>query len=376
MVCSISPQVPSQRKAIRRSVMNLANNLMDQHYPGYDEEEEGEGERLVYTPESVGYHLEEYTPQVNMQVTQSTAIPDRRHTSSPLSAVLRKPPTPRALGERDPDHLPHSGQVHEMSKKFLKKSSSNSPQRSRGSRKNVHHVPIVVGNGDQGPSVYSHNSPKPSPHRPVNRPLSWDSPHVSDNVPVIESERGDSLPPPSLNEDSESIGFRRHSNARTPFRQKPPVSPTPSSQETPVPQEEDEIEADLRETPRRPSFQSQISEESMRNPTKVLDEILEQYDPETQQKPIAKMSVKARTQLWEMKAYAGFTQTLPRSFKQRTKSTPCSPLKTPNSDGQEAPRTPTSANSKHFNFFNSPGDLIRSVIKISLFFNINVSFQR
>ena len=156
-----------------------------------------------------------------------------------------------------------------MQKKFLKK-SSNSPHQPRASRKNIH-VPIVVGNVGQNASVYSNT--KPSPHRPINRPLSWESPHVANSVPIIESERSDSLPPPSLDDDSSntegsSIGFRRHSNIRTPFRQKPPLSPTPSSQETPVPQDDNESGNDRENV--RPTLQSQISEESMRNPTKML----------------------------------------------------------------------------------------------------------
>ena len=156
-------------------------------------------------------------------------VPEHQHTWQETHLLSSHcPPEARALGERDPENLPHYGQVHEMQKKFLKK-SSNSPHRPRASRKNVH-VPIVVGNVGQNPSMYSDT--KPSPHHPVNRPLSWESPHVADSVPIIESERSDSLPPPSLDDDSSntegsSIGFRCHSNIRTPFHQKPPLSPTP-----------------------------------------------------------------------------------------------------------------------------------------------------
>ena len=63
-VCCYVVQVPS--KAIRTSVMLLANAIMDQGGP--DE---------MWTPQPAGHSIDEYTPQVETQVSNSTTLPDR-----------------------------------------------------------------------------------------------------------------------------------------------------------------------------------------------------------------------------------------------------------------------------------------------------------
>lgn len=114
--------------------------------------------------------------------------------------------------------------------------------------------------------------------------------------------------------------FKRNSQARMPFRMKPTPSPT----------HEEPMEAEV--APILNGDDTGIEE------TKLLDDVLEQYigegspslttsKPTISEEKVSKMSVKDRTQLWEMRAYY---QSLPRSFKHRTKSQPCSPLKSSN----------------------------------------------
>ena len=102
----------------------------------------------------------------------------RRHTASPLT-LLRRRKDPAALGERNPDALPHAGQVHELTKHFTaiqsppatspQRKSSTSPRRSRGGSRSSH-VPIIVGQ-DIHPVLSDTNEQK---RRSVTRPRSWD----------------------------------------------------------------------------------------------------------------------------------------------------------------------------------------------------------
>ena len=119
---------------------------------------------------------------------------------------------------------------------------------------------------------------------------------------------------------SQRDSFNRNSQVRMPFRMKPTPSPTHS----------EPMEAEV--VPILNGDDTGIEE------TKILDDVLEQYigegspsasasKPAISEEKVSKMSVKDRTQLWEMRAYY---QSLPRSFKHRTKSQPCSPLKTSN----------------------------------------------
>lgn len=104
----------------------------------------------------------------------------RRHTVSPLTA-LRRRKDPTALGERNADALPLSGQVHELTRHFAAiqsppastqhRNSSTSPRRSRGSGRKSAHVPIIVGQ-DIHPVLSDTNEQK---RRSVTRPRSWDS---------------------------------------------------------------------------------------------------------------------------------------------------------------------------------------------------------
>ena len=103
----------------------------------------------------------------------------RRHTASPLT-LLRRRKDPAALGERNPDALPHAGQVHELTKHFTSiqsppatsphRKSSTSPRRSRAGSRNSSHVPIIVGQ-DIHPILSDTNEQK---RRSVTRPHSWD----------------------------------------------------------------------------------------------------------------------------------------------------------------------------------------------------------
>ena len=115
--------------------------------------------------------------------------------------------------------------------------------------------------------------------------------------------------------------FKRNSQVRTPFRMKPTPSPTLL----------EPMEAEV--APIVNGDDTGIEE------TKILDDVLEQYigedsplavassKPTISEEKVSKMSVRDRTQLWEMRAYY---QSLPRSFKHRTKSQPCSPMKSTN----------------------------------------------
>jgi hypothetical protein len=332
----------SQNKAVRQSVLQLANNIMD-HY-GDDGES---NERYSWTPQPTDHHIEEYSPYVNTHITESTNIPDRKHTASPLS-MIRKPVNPGALGERNFDHMPHLGQVNEMRKRF----SQHSSLIQSAQRKSIH-VPITVGQ-DQEPVMHpiSHSEVH---KQNVHRPTSWDSSESLDKTARKEffwerRERGESVPLPD--KPSDDALFQRNSNFRQPFKQK-----AISSNISPLKIYDDDSssESNIIESIKHdltPQLLSQFSGED--SPTKLLDEVLEQFETgdilqessvTTRDTKMSALSVKARTQLWELKAH---TQTLPRSFKARTKSQPSSPMK----GVSDSPTTPVD-NSINFNFNKS-----------------------
>ena len=313
---------------------------------GYSED------RFSWTPVPAHHHIDDHSPYINTLVSQSTYIPDRSHTASPLSS-LRKPPTPGALGERNAENMPHHGQVHELTKRFSQNQRRLS-SRSRNSSRNNSLVPIVV-HQDQLPKLSStqstgdHSPKRNHQHikRRVNRPQSWDLTHVVDDIPIVDNQRGESLPPPSIDEQHPNDSFfTRSSPMRQPFRNKDSLSPTP-------PPELEEDSEKQKEIPPEvvpiPPFLSQLSgEESLEDATKLLDDVLEEYMGEKtsqEEEKINKLSVRARTQLWELKTY---TQTLPRSFKTRTSSQPGSPMRTP----KGSPGTPFGKkySGSHFNY--------------------------
>ncbi len=317
-----------------------------------------EDERFAWTPVPVQYHIDEHSPYVNTRVSQSTPVPDRSQVASPLSSS-RKPVTPGALGERNPDNLPHQGTVHEMARKFEYQRHSD-PSHTR----NTTHVPIVV-RQDQRPSLSSSRPIRSRAHRKANRPQSCELVYLPNNIPVLDTLRGESLPPMSdeETEPNDSV-FRRSSQARTPFRNK-----TPSNPPTEVEWEhdnrhrpsEDDNTSDATPVPPPPALHSQTSgDESLMAATRVLEELEEYMSVEenpsqdnesiTSEK-INKLSVRARTHLWELK-------TLPRSFKTRTKSQPCSPLKT-SMGGANTPGTPTSRKHSAFTFNDDDSTTIR-----------------
>ena len=301
-------QVP-QNKAIRSSVLQLANSIQDQ---GPDE----------LSP--IDHVVEEYSPHVQTHVSQSMQVPDRRHTVSPLSALRRQPRSAVALGERRTENMPHHGQVQHLTRKFSLQSpvSTNAPVQLGGVRKSAH-VPIIVGENQQ--PVLSVDNPaaetttvQPRARRrsSVNRPLSWDASIAlaeGSNEPIVDNSS------PQLTR----AAFERETQARMPVRVK---SPTRHNQ----------------------SSQSPVTSPSQDDATRCLDEVLEQYgevgtpgektsqeSSSSGEEKVMNMSVRARTQLWEMKAYY---RTLPRSFKhkQRSVSQPSSPMRT---IGQVGPTT-------------------------------------
>jgi hypothetical protein len=304
-------------------------------------------ERYSWTPQPTDHHIEEYSPYVNTHITESTNIPDRKHTASPLS-MIRKPVNPGALGERNFDHMPHLGQVNEMRKRF----SQHSSLIQSAQRKSIH-VPITVGQ-DQEPVMHpiSHSEVH---KQNVHRPTSWDSSESLDKTARKEffwerRERGESVPLPD--KPSDDALFQRNSNFRQPFKQK-----AISSNISPLKIYDDDSssESNIIESIKHdltPQLLSQFSGED--SPTKLLDEVLEQFETgdilqessvTTRDTKMSALSVKARTQLWELKAH---TQTLPRSFKARTKSQPSSPMK----GVSDSPTTPVD-NSINFNFNKS-----------------------
>lgn len=305
--------------------------------------EDGEsGDRFSWTPQAAEHQIEEYSPYINTQISQSTALPDRKLTASPL-ALIRKPPTPGALGEKGFDNLPQVGQVNELKKRFSQQHHQNLVISRRPVRKSAH-VPITVAQ-DQEPTL--HPKEEGFRQRSNSRPMSWDSSEASGEVPLRERTRGESLPPPER-PPTDSL-FQRTAQVRQPFRQKVTTTPTPLRlADAPQPTEENIIES-IKHGELTPVLLSQLSGDD--SPTKLLDEVLEQFEDNSQElvpgeeTKMSKLSVKARTQLWELKAH---TQTLPRSFKTRTKSQPCSPLKMTS----ESPATPTGSTTS-FTFNNS-----------------------
>ena len=315
--------------------------------------EDGEsGERYSWTPQPANHQIEEHSPYINTQISQSSSIPDRKHTASPLSHVQRKYPIPGALGEKGFDNMPQVGQVHEMKKRFSLQHSR--PYRSSESRKSSL-VPIVVSQNQEPSLQPSSGSNDEGETGKSNRPMSWDATEILEEDEgdrlVRREDRGESLPPPER--PSTDALFQRNAQVRQPFRQKtaPTAPPTNDIEET-----NDTENINSNGVKPHPPLTQQIS-----NPTKPLDEVLELFeegaspdDPEGEQKvktntKISKLSVKDRTKLWEMKT--GSTQTLPRSFKTRnsTGSQPCSPMR---KSSVESPLpTPNSlSNQPRFNF--------------------------
>lgn len=272
----------------------------------------------------IDHVVEEYAPHVQTHVSQSMHVPDRRHTVSPLSALRRQPRSAIALGERHTENMPHQGQVQHLARKFSLQSpvSKNSPVQfvSGGGVRKSTHVPIIVGENQQpvlsvdNPAADMTVQPRTRRRSSVNRPLSWDASIAlaeGPNEPIVDSSS------PQL----ERAAFERETQTRMPVRVK---SPTRNDQSSPL-----------------------ISP-SQDDATKCLDEVLEQYgdvgtpgektsqeSSSSGEEKVMNMSVRARTQLWEMKAYY---RTLPRSFKhkQRSVSQPSSPMRT---TGQAGPAT-------------------------------------
>ena len=254
---------------------------------------------------------------------------------SPLSALRRQARTAAALGESNPENMPQHGQVQQLTRKFsLQSPTATTPPTRFGSRKAVAHVPIIVGQNQQpvlSTDVESRKNPQARKNKrrsSVNRPLSWDASVVlseGPSEPVVDAS----------SPMTEKATFDRDSPVRMPVRHKTTPSPPPR-----------EVSSDSLHGVKRDAQSSSTSppvpDTSMVDPTLPLDEVLEQYGGEGGMTPgektsqesnssgeskIEKMSVKARTQLWEMKAYY---QSLPRSFKhkQRSISQPSSPLRT------------------------------------------------
>lgn len=340
----------TQPKAIRQSVLQLANNIMD--HSGEDGES---SERYSWTPQPANHQIEEHSPYVNTQISQSSSIPDRRHTASPLSHVQRKYPLPGALGEKGFDNMPPVGQVHEMKKRFSLQHSR--PHRSSVSR-NSSHVPIVVSH-NQEPSLQpsSGSNDEEETGGKSHRPMSWDATEILEEDEgsrlVRREERGESLPPPER--PSSDALFQRNAQIRQPFRQKTaPTAASTSDSETLETNDTENVSSNGVKP--HPPLTQQIS-----NPTKPLDEVLELFeegaspeDPEGEDKvktstKMSKLSVRDRTKIWEMKA--GSTQTLPRSFKTRnsTGSQPCSPMRK-NSVESPLPTPNSLSNQPRFNF--------------------------
>ena len=353
---SLPPSLPpslsqvTQPKAIRQSVLHLANNIMDN---SGEDGESAPGERYSWTPQPANHQVEEHSPYVNTQVSQSTSIPDRRHTASPLSHVQRKYPSPGALGEKSFDNMPQMGQVHEMKKRFSLQHSRSHRSVSRKSS----HVSIVVSE-NQEPSLERSITTDGRGSRGSSnssRPLSWDAGEVggveeTEGVKrVRREERGESLPPPERPQP-EAL-FQRNAQMRQPFRQKtthnvpPPLDATESAKINDA----------------HSQLQQQLSNPD--SPTKALDEVLELFEDGNsspsdnaavegvnRDPKISSLSVRDRTKLWELKAY---TQTLPRSFKARTSSSsqPGSPMR---KNSVESPLTTPTGLTHHSRFtFNS-----------------------
>ena len=361
----IFQKVSSGKKGARQSVLPIKN---DQRSVDGDSVED---ERFSWTPVPVHHHIDDQSPYINTRISQSTPIPDRSHVTSPLSSV-RKPVTPGALGERNPENLPHSGQVHKLAKKFSEVQRTPISRVHSGPRKTTH-VPIIV-QQNQRPSLTQDRSNQ-SPNRRMYRPQSCELIQGGDDVPIVESIRGESLPPmsDSDHEPTESA-FRRTSQGRVPFRTKffsnPPSEVEYECDRTTRKTEDDNM-SDVTPVPPPPQLYSQSSgDDSLVAATKVLEE-LEKYisedDSNTEQSPqitgekINKLSVKARTHLWELKAY--HNSTLPHSFKTRTKSQPCSPLKTnPTMANAEGPITPTGRKHSAFTFGTSEESSLRRLV--------------
>ena len=325
-------------------------------------------DEFSWTPVPVHHQIDDRSPYVNARISQSTPVPDRSHVASPLSS-MRKPVTPGALGERNPENLPHHGTVQEITKKF---SEYQKLSPSRNHSRKITHVPIVV-RQDQRPSLS--NGSSRSPRRRMNRPQSCELMYTPDNVPIIDSLRGESLPPMSDDdtEPNDAI-FRRTSQARQPFRNKM-SSNAQSETEFEFDQRtcktEDDNISEVTPVPPPAQLCSQSSaDDSYVAATKVLEE-LEKYMSEEEfplgdnesvaEEKINKLSVRARTHLWEMKAHS----TLPHSFKTRTKSQPCSPLKTSGGPANPSnPGTPTTRKHSAFTFNNPTEDGTRRCVVV------------
>ena len=307
-------------KALRESVVNFADDLMERKLRGESLE-----------PEPIEHTIDVYSPRVRTQLSTSTAVPGSKpHKVAPLSLRHKKTGSvdqirvtmPMEVGSPKSD-IPHTpGQVQEMAKRFSFASPTSTPTGSKGVSKipvaaayqpgtpmkatgttaemtkssvpvRAVTTPTVIPSGDGQPSEdVQLRSGKRSYKM---RPASWDASLIFNADNVRQPNKDDSTSDAAFDN---SQSFTRNSNIRTPIRKKlqsREFSPDLNSDETPP------------STPGR----------------KTQD--LDTPNQEASQKRSDKhVSVRERTKVWEARGggLPSYFATLPKQFKHKASQSP------------------------------------------------------
>ena len=308
-------------KALRESVVNFADDLMERKLRGESLE-----------PEPIEHTIDVYSPRVRAQLSTSTAVPGSKpHKVAPLSLRHKKTGSvdqirvtmPMEVGSPKSD-VPHTpGQVQEMAKRFSFASPTTTPTGGKGMSK----IPVAAayqsGTPMKATGTTAEMTKSSVPVRAVTTPTvipSGDSQPSDGDVQLRSGKRSYKMRPASwdasliFNTDNErqpnkddstsdtafdnSQSFTRNSNIRTPIRKKlqsREFSPDLNSDETPP------------STPGR----------------KTQD--LDTPNQEASQKRSDKhVSVRERTKVWEARGggLPSYFATLPKQFKHRASLSP------------------------------------------------------
>ena len=312
-------------KALRESVVNFADDLMERKLRGESLE-----------PEPVDHTIDVYSPRVRTQLSSSTAVPGSKpHKVAPLSLRHKKTGSvdqirvtmPMEVGSPKSDIAHTPGQVQEMAKRFSFGSPTTTPTGGKGVSKipvaaayqpgtpmkatgttaemtkssvpvRAVTTPTVIPSGDSLPSEgdVELRSGKRSYKM---RPASWDASLIFNADNVRQSNKDDCTSDTAFDN---SQSFTRNSNIRTPIRKKlqsREFSPDLNSDETP---------------PSTPGRKTQDSD----TPNQ------EKKSREASQKGNDKhVSVRERTKVWEARG-GGLPSyfTLPKQFKHKASQSP------------------------------------------------------
>lgn len=315
-------------KALRESVVNFADDLMERKLRGESLE-----------PEPIDHTIDVYSPRVRTQLSSSTVVPGSKpHKVAPLSLRHKKTGSvdqirvtmPMDIGSPKSD-VPHTpGQVQEMAKRFSFGSPTTptggkgvskipvaaahqpgTPMKATGTTAEMTKssvpvraitTPVVIPSGDSQPSEgdVQLRSGKRSYKM---RPASWDVSLIFNADNVRQPNKDDATSDTAFDN---SQSFTRNSNIRTPIRKKLPsreFSPDVNSDETP---------------PSTPGRQTRDSD------TPYMENIPHGSSETSEKRNDKHVSVRERTKVWEARGggLPSYFATLPNSFKHKASQSP------------------------------------------------------